>query len=358
MPGADESGELADAGIAADILREAAGEPETSERDGGSTRESRRPATSRRQAPADETLDDEDTDTEPEPTAEGDEPAADEAPAAEESDPTEAAAEESAEAEAGEPDPKKDETPEWARRRFAELTGQNRQLKQELERLRAERPPAAARTSADPIDAHILEAETPEQLSELRRQVQELEDWTEANRDGVEEDPDKGARGYSREQIAQVRAMARKQLRALETREKQLERLQQFNAAAVQLYPGFGDSDSSESRALRFVLERVPELRRLEFYRTFIGDALAGERQRLQKAQTTAAARKGPDGRPLAGKPTAEAQRPKPPSVSAAPARGNSVPSGKVVQRQKTRERAFRTGSEADIASLVEAAVG
>lgn len=372
MPGADESGELADADIAQDILREAAGEPEASESDTGSARQSRRPAPSRRPGKTDDSQASEDdlnndsdleADLEDEPAAaEGNSETAAQAGEADlDADGTDEAQAEADSVAAADPantDPKKDDTPEWAKKRFAEMSGEIRRLRQENQRLQTGGNAAQQRANL-PMDVQILEAETPEQIADLREQAEKLEEWAIRHHAGKEADPDRpDDRSYSSEEVAQVRVTAKKQLRALEAREKQLEHQQRFNAAAAQLYPGFSDPDSQESQGLRYILQHVPELRRLPNYRVIIGDALAGERARMQKAQAAATSRKGPDGRPLPGKPAATTERPKPPAASNAPVRGNAAPASRVVIRQKARERAFRSGSEADIARLVEASVG
>jgi hypothetical protein len=366
MPGADESGELADFGIAADILREAGGEPEAvaSDRAGSDDRKSRTPAReSNESEESDETDDDLDTETDP---LAADEAADDDQDQEGENILAADTAEEGAETEGDEPaaaatdaDPTKDETPAWAIKRFGEMTAQIHRLRQENEQLR--QSPSGSNAAVRPVltDMEILAAETPEQLARLRESFESVEEFAELNPDGVESDPDRpDVKPFSREQVAQARINARRKLREIATREKQLEQQQHFNAYANTVYPAFKEADSVESQALQNVLRQVPELRRLPNYRTVIGDAIAGQRLREKAAQVSSSQKKSPSGAPLAGKPAVTAVRKAPPVVNGAPTRGNAAPSGKVATRAKYRDRAMRSGSEADIAALVEASLG
>lgn len=367
MPGADESGELADAGIAAAILLEAGGEPEAVTRDSAAkpqAKTSRKPVAreSDEEEATDETSDELDTETETEASDDTDGEATETDPEAT----GETADDKSAETTEDEAAPdgtvpegtEKDDTPEWAKRRFSEYSRQVQDLKREL----AEARQAGGSTApARPVltDTSVLQAETPDQIAQLRATAEKLEDWAELNRDGVEADPENPqSKSYSAQEVAQVRINARQKLREIEAREKQLEHVRGYHQAAAQLYPGFTDPDSQERRSEAWILQQVPELRRLPNYRLIIGDALAGERSRTKAAQAVTVAKKGPNGQPLPGKPAATAQRKAPPVANGAPARATPAPAAKAIVRQKARERAYRGGSEADIANLVEASLG
>ncbi len=372
MPGADESGELADADLMADILREAGGEPEAAESDGEASKSQKPKAKgpklaareSEETAETDETADDTDTETEPDGETPEGETTEENQPEGEQAEGEESEADQpDGEAAEGEQpaaeEPKKDETPEWAKQRFSEYARKVETLERKLADAEA-RLAGGNTTQASPrlTDMALLEAETPEQLAQLRQKAEEIEEWCELHPEGVDADPDKpNSVTVTREQVTQSRIDARKRLRAIEAREKQLQQVQGFNAAAATVYPGFKDPDSTETRAARWILQQVPELKRLANYRLIIGDAIAGERVRMKAQQQTPSVKKGPNGQPLPGKPAAT-QAKRPPVVNGAPARGNAAPAGKTVVRAKARERAFRTGSEADIASLVEAGLG
>jgi hypothetical protein len=372
MPGADETGELADDGLAADILREAGGEPEAAESDSAETVESQRPPakgpkqrparTSRPAASTDENTEDQDTEQpegeQPEgDQGEGEQPEGEE-PEGEAGEQPEGEQPEGEQPEGEQPEGQTDDdTPEWAKRRFSEYARKVERLEQQLAEARqsSQRPSSAG----NQLPADVLTVDTPEQLAEVRAAAERLEGWAELNQAGVEADPENpNSRAYTAQEVAQVRINARRKLKAVEARAQQLEHTQRFNAAAADLYPGFQDQDSEESRALAHVLQQVPELRRLPNYRIIIGDALAGEKARQKQVRDAAAARKSPNGKPLAGHPAANGQPRKAPPVNGAPARGSAAPTGKFALRQKARSQAFKTGSEADIARLVEASFG
>jgi hypothetical protein len=157
--------------------------------------------------------------------------------------------------------------------------------------------------------------------------------------------------------MGQLRTNARRSLRLINQREQQLQKTQQYVQAAHTLYPGFNDPTSEESRSLQWIVQQVPEIKRLANYKTIIGDALAGERIRIKQAQTAAAAKNGKNGQPLPGKPAAAAitRRP-PPAVPGAPHRAPSAPPPRATQIAAARDRAMKSGgSEAAIADLVEA---
>lgn len=378
MPGADESGELADAGLAADILREAGGVPDAAESDRDEQTETEeqsaaRPApkskskpsrTSKPDAENDETADELDTETEAE-EQELDEAAEE---GTESTDETEGSDESEAEGESEEEEPaaegeteqsaSEDDTPEWAKRRFGEYARKVERLEQQLADANAKLNGSGNTARQNVADLDITAVESPHQLADLREQAERLEEWAELHPNGVEADPERpDQRSYTAEEVARVRINAKRKLRSIDVREKQLEHVQRFNEHASTMYPGFKDPDSDESRSMAYVLQQVPELRRLPNYRIIIGDAVAGERARVKAAQQPKNTKQGTNGKPLPGKPAAQVKG-KPPIVNAAPARGNAAPAGKVAARQKARDRAFKTGSEADIARLVEASLG
>lgn len=338
-PGAHDSGQLDAATLAA--ISEHIGEtPDPA------TEEETAPAAS---APPVESTDSDESadDTSTEPEAEGATPEAAETTTA-----TEPAAESEASPEAEAT--AEDDTPAWAKKRFAELTSQLRQVRAENESLRTQATaPAAARPPSP--DADIIAVETPEQLAQLREQFERIEEFAELHPDGVEADPDKpGSRAFSREELVQARINARRKLRELEGRGRQLEHQQRFNAAAHQLFPAFNDADSEEARALNWVLQQVPELRRLPNYRIVIGDSIA--HARLRQKQAEARQKQGTNGQPLAGKPAAPVRK-APPGGPAAPVRSSAAPE-KSARLAPLKQRAYRSGSESDLASLVEAAMG
>lgn len=342
-PGADDSGQLLDAETIAAISEHIGEAPEPATAGDAASAATPPPVES---GDSDESPEDAGTD----PVAQGeDAEAAEDQPATATEAEVPQGTEPSAEAPAD-----GDDTPEWAKKRFAELTGQIRQLRTENESLRTQAAaPAAARAAALPDD--VVALETPEQLAALRTQLEQIEEFAELHPDGVEADPEKpGSRAFSRDELLQARVNARRKLREVEARRHQLDHVQRFNAAAHQLFPQFNEPDSAESRALSWVLQQVPELRRLPNYRIVIGDSLA--HARLREKQAAERQKQGPDGKPLAGRPAA-VPRKAPPGGPAAPARASAAPD-KSARRDAIKQKAFKSGSEADLASLVEAALG
>ena len=253
-----------------------------------------------------------------------------------------------------------DDTPAWAKKRFGEMSAQIRQLKEERDSLKqqAASPPAPA--VAGPGDLELLAAESPEQLAQLRERYEQLEDFVEQHRDGYEGDPEKGLPARSREELATVRAEARRKLRAVAERGRQIELQSQLNAKAAELYPALREADSEESRAIATVLHQVPEIRRLPHYRLILADSLAGARARMREAQAAAAPKRTPAGAPLPGRPAAAPVRSAPPAPGASSGRvPATAPAARTQARNQAFDRALKGGgSERDIAQLIAASLG
>lgn len=261
-----------------------------------------------------------------------------------EGDEPEAAA---AEAE-GEAKPKKgDGLPKGVRTELFKLREKTRQQEQELATLRQ----APGGHGVTPAEQEVLQAETPEQLEAVRLKLESIEDQALANPDGYE-----GAAAKEGEEPQVVDAATvqraltnvRRALRLLPRREQAIVATQRANAEAAKLFPELEDPDSEQSVYLESVLRRVPQLRQLPDYRLLIADAHANRQARQRKAAATR------DGRPLPGKPV-QAHRQPPPAVPGAPARAASAPAPRAVKLRALRERASATGSEADLANLIEA---
>jgi hypothetical protein len=339
-----QTGEPIDAALEADIFRELGGKPESAESD----------------TEHDET----------EATAEGSEDsgASDEAEANEEAaatddaetEATTAEAEGDTETEATEEGAEAEEEPEavpkWAEKRFAELTRQIKERDREITGLKQAAPAGTPPRAPLGLEAEILQASTPEQLGALRQRFDELEDLALANPDGLEipgkREGDEPAI-YTREQMSQLRINARRAIRLLPEREQQIKVGQQYERAAHEAYPGFDNPESEEAQSAAYLLQVVPELRRYPAWKQLVGDALVTERARLAKAKASATANKTVAGKPLAGKPVVKAAA-RPPAVPGKPSRAPVVPLPKAQQLTKARERLARSGSEADVANLLE----
>lgn len=255
---------------------------------------------------------------------------------------------------------KDDDLPPGVKRVLAELREDRRQLLAQIAELKSGRS-TGGNATPQTLEGKILAADTPEDLTALREHWENMEDLAAANPNGYQAPGKDGEPGreFTAEEMGQLRTNARRAQRLIGQREQQLQKTQQYVAAAHTLYPAFNDPTSEETRSLQWILQQVPELKRLPMYKTIIGDALAGERMRIKAAQATAAAKNGKNGQPLPGKPAAAAitRRP-PPAVPGAPHRAPSAPPPKAAKIAAARERAVKSGgSEAAIADLVEAAL-
>lgn len=356
------------------ILEEAGGAPDASDSDTAEETTDVQPAARKaakqnsRQPSAGAADDETDSDETDSDTAD-DQPSADDSAEDESTEETEDnedetdETEQSAEEETAPAAAAEDDTPPWARKRFGELSSKikekDRQIAELQARVNGTTATQPAQRQAQPVDRELLEVETPEQLTALRQRYEDLEDWAETHRDGIESDPENpAAKSYTREQVAEVRMTARKALRAIPERQAQLTQLREYNARALELFPGFQDPDSEESIVAEQTLRQIPELKRLPNYKVVLGDMIAGEKLRRKAAQAAAAASRGRDGQRMPGKPAAIAAQKVPPAVPGAPARGLNPQTQRTERRAQLRTRAFRTGSEADIASFVESALG
>jgi hypothetical protein len=344
-----------DSGLVSDILRELGEKPDPAASDTDEPEaESEEPAAeeeSGTEAPAAET-DEAAAGESDEPAAEGEEPAAEEG--------SEEPAAEGEEGEEGEEpaDPTKPKAKDDKDKTAIGLKRELFKLREELRQLKAAGAQPARQLA--PSELEIEGADSPERLEELREHFERLEDLALANRDGLEVPAAKEGdepKVYTKEQMGQILTNARRALRAIPKRQTEIVQETRSNQVAVQIYPGFEDPESDESRALDHVLKTVPGIRKLANYRLVIADAVAGERIRIAKAKQAAAAKKGPEGRPLAGKAAAPAARRSPAPVPGAPHRAPSAPAPKAQRLAKARKRA-ESGSEADIAELIEAGLG
>lgn len=286
------------------------------------------------------------------------EAANDEAAADESAEPTEGEADD--DAESGEDEPAAGEDPAKAKPKEEIPAGLKRELfrlREEIRQLKAGAAPAHRQLA--PSEQEVFRADTPERLDELRDHFERLEDLAVANRDGVEIPAKDGGepKVYSREQMGELLTNARRALRAIPKRQEQLVQETRSNQAAVTVYPGYEDPESDESRSLAYVLQHVPEIRRIPNYRMVIGDAIAGERARIKAAKEAKSAATSKNGKPMPGKPAVTTTRKVPAPVPGAPHRAPSAPTPKAKKIALARKRA-ESGSEADIARLIEAGLG
>ncbi len=345
-----------DSALEADIFAQLGGKPDPAASDTEETDAPADPADSPvdsgapEAAAEEETAADEGAETDQKDDATESEEIADETEAGTEDD-----AEAAAEAAPAAPAAKADDLPAGLKKELFNLREEIRQL-----RAQATTAPAATARAQLPAEAEVLQASSPAELAALRQKFEELEDLATAHADGYEVPGKKEGDEptiYTREQMAQIRVNARKALRLIPARAQSLQVTLQHEAAAHQFYTGFNDPESDESRAAQFIVQTVPELRRLPSWKQIIGDAIVGERLRLAKA-SAAAAPNAKNGQTLPGKPAATAVRRPPATVPGAPHRAPSAPPPRAQQIKNARVRASKTGSEADVASLLELSLG
>ena len=251
-----------------------------------------------------------------------------------------------------------DGTPPWAQKRFDELTRQVKERDRQIAALQQgqSQPPPAPLDPPLNLEAEFLQATTPESLGALRKRFEFLEDLGIQNPDGMEfpaktEDGDPTV--YSREQMAQLRVNARRALRLIPEREQQIKVNRQVEQSAHWYYPGFDSEDSDESKGVAFLLRQVPEIRRYAAFKQLVGDAIVGERLRIAKLKPAGDVKKGVSGQPLPGKPAAKPAA-RPATVPGAPHRAAATPAPMAAQIRSAQARARSSGSEADVASLLE----
>lgn len=365
IPDPGQTGNHVDGGLAALILEESGGGPAAAESDTDDATESRakgdRPK-ARGADPASGESDDTEGDDESSEDADDDQEGAQDQDQTDQTDGTDQDEAGTDEAEGEEPaaegEPETDDTPEWARKRFREYSRKLENRDREIEDLRARLNPASTETTRprepQPIERELLLADTPEQVTAIRQRYEDLEDWATTHRDGIEADPENPeSRAFTREQVGATLLTARKALRAIPQRLEQLSKVREYNTRAAELFPGFRERDSDESRALEYILRTVPEIKRLPNYKVILGDALAHERLRAKEAKTKA--NQNRHGQVLPGKPAAANVRRVPPALPGGPTRAPSQERSREERLGKVRQRAYKSGSEADIADLVEA---
>lgn len=268
--------------------------------------------------------------------------------ASEEKEETEPAAEEDAPAEG--------KTPAWAQKRFDELTAARRTAEDEAKTLREQLATAKAAAlgagQVSPLDF----IDTPEQLAEAQRDVEELNTWAIRNRNGGK----LGEKEYTAEEVAQIEATTTAQLRSdLPARAQYVQAKQRFDRAAVETYPWLNDTKQGAGATVQMVLEKYPQLRVLPNYRFMVANAFLANRlleagvvidealiARLGKEATAKKAGALPAGaKPAAVKPAAPFRKPPP-----APGRAGTMPARSTPRAAQVRAAEQRvTASDASM---------
>lgn len=203
-----------------------------------------------------------------------------------------AAAEEAAAAAGGETPEQKAEREAAIAAAVTEATkGKDTELaKVTQEKVDLERQLAAA-TSNISLEVHpLLLADNPKALESWEKKANEFETWALQNWDGVDADEENGVQGWSKEQIRgryaelrQVKETILPQARTLMTQRKQ------YDVVARQEYPQLFDAKAPEYQVAQGFLQVCPAAKQFPDVMLLIGDAMVGEKIRLEKAKAAKA---------------------------------------------------------------------
>lgn len=300
-------------------------------------------------------------DTQPE------EAAADES--AEETAPSDEAAAEAGASEEGQEEPAAEEpspeeepkgkTPEWAQKRFDELTAARKTAEEEAKTLREQNAALKAAAQGTLQGSPLDFIDTPQQLDDLRRDTEKLNTWAIRNRNGGT----LGEREYSAEEVAAIEAETASQLRtAIPERAQYVQAKQHYDQVARQTYPWLNDTKQGDGATVQGVLERYPQLRALPNHRFVVANALLANRlleagvvldhALIARLSKEAAAKKAA--------PAAQAKPAQPPrKPPAAPARTGTMPARttpRAAQQRHAEQRVSQSNpSMDDIAESIAA---
>jgi hypothetical protein len=217
-----------------------------------------------------------------------------------------------------------EEWPESAKRRVAqevhkrrERTGerdalwqQNQQLSAAVQQLQAQaeiqRP-----TEKDPL-ADVMNFPALQQVKTLN---ENLEDFCDRNPDGADNvltgyDPqgNEVRRDYSVEEIRDMKAFAKQQLRQVPVRAVYLEDLVQKNAIAQELYPEMYERGTQEAQLAEVILQAIPEIQRRSDFPLWLGAAIDGFKGQGSRVNSE---RQSANGKPLSPEAQAIFNQPK-----------------------------------------------
>lgn len=311
------------------------------------------------ESPDADEADPEQTETEP--------AAADES--AEETAPSDEAAPEAGASEEGKEEPAPEEpspeeepkgkTPEWAQKRFDELTAARKSAEEEAKSLREQNSALKAAANGTLQGSPLDFIDTPQQLDDLRRDTEKLNEWAIRNRNGGA----LGERDYSAEEVAAIEAETSKQLRStIPERSQYVQAKQHYDQLARQTYAWLGDTKQGDGATVQGVLERYPQLRALPNHRFVVANALLANRL-LEKGVVLDNALIDRLGKEAAAKKAGTATPAKPPQSlrkpPAAPARAGTMPARttpRAAQQRHAEQRVSQSNpSMDDIAESIAA---
>jgi len=192
--------------------------------------------------------------------------------------------------ERGERDRLTPEQQEAVDRRIGKEVAKRKSLEEQLEAAQAEVEEARADLAAARNDATsaaglhpLLAAESEKDLADYEEYLDQVDDWTEAHRNGYEGSDDAKDKSYTPEEIAARRVRLRQERRLLD-RARDLFRQREASRSSVQeVYPDLLDRSTEMGRETQRILARIPGLKASPEGLMLVGDALAGRRLRTKK---------------------------------------------------------------------------
>jgi hypothetical protein len=163
-------------------------------------------------------------------------------------------------------------------------------------------------TQDDPL-RHVMNITQVEQIEQL---AQQMIDIAEDNPDGVQDfrmgydqQGNEIRRDFTAEEVKAARDKARAELRAAPARKRYLEQFWGANGQpgfvqqAAALYPEMFRDGSEENQAAAEVIRHFPNVLSRPDYLVWVGDLIAGTKQRMARQAKASSQRTGPDGKPL-----------------------------------------------------------
>lgn len=216
--------------------------------------------------------------------------------------------------------------PTKVQQRIDRLTAQKREALEQLDALKAELDAAKAAAAATPpviykdpdnplsslTDAAAVEAEIAK--------AQAVLDWSDDHRDGATVTINGEEKYYDADAIKEVRANARKLLKAAPKQQEYIRVREQTLPEAKAFYPEFFQPGSSAHQFLQATLKQYPSIVQFPNWELIVGDAFAGQQLRMARIEQMQKKRASADPAKKAPAQADTAEKlPKAPKPSASP---------------------------------------
>jgi hypothetical protein len=225
-----------------------------------------------------------------------------------------------------------------------EWKGKAEQLSAQLQAIPAAGPPATMQDPlADVVDSAGL-ARAKKQFKEMLRFAEENPDGADDVLIGTDEKGREVRMDYSRKDIVEMKLTAQEVLQeGIPARRSYLNQVGGHIETAKEIYPDLLAQEANEVNTMADeILRAVPEIKRSPEWILWLGDAVAGRRARLAKAN--GAPTRSPSGKPLTKSQAALVNAPKvpiAPSVAKSRAVGSGVaPATRVVEELEKAKKA------------------